>query len=126
MSNTKTLLTSAIGLPLLAGIAGLAGCTSTPDPQEEASEKRAEALDLPTWYIERESDDESNVIYGFGASPAEPDYPDNMRKTARSNAAQEVAEQLEQTLSALNSDYFDREDIDEGEARTRQQLRQTT
>lgn len=110
---------------LLAGVF-LAACSTTDEPPRE--EPREEGrLGLPTWYIERQTPDEPMVIYGFGASQAEPDYPDQMRRQARANAAAEVAEQLTQTIQALNSEYFDRQDLgaDGQDARTRQQIQQT-
>ena len=102
----------------------VAACGTTEDPDPRTAEDR---LGLPAWYVDRETPDEPMVIYGFGASQAEPDYPDQMRRQARANAAAEVAEQLTQTVQTLNSEYFDREDLGRDEdARTRQELRQTT
>ena len=111
---------AAIGASALA----LAACGTT--PEEEPDEPR-DAHGLPGWYVERETPGEPLVIYGFGASQAEPDYPDQMRRQARMAAAAEIAEQLTQTVQTLNSEYFDREDLGRDEdARTRQELRQTT
>ena len=108
---------------LVAGVAAglLAACGSTPsEPQREGR------LGLPAWYIERETPNEPMVLYGFGVSQAEPDYPDQMRRQARMNATAEVAEQLTQTIQALNSEYFERQDLGTGDqARTRQQIQQT-
>lgn len=111
--------------PLLAALAlGLAACGSSPE-RAEAPEADSR-LGLPGWYVERRTPGEPMVLYGFGASQAEPDYPDPMRRQARMNAAAEIAEQLTQTVQALNSEYFDRQDLGrEGDARTRQQLRQS-
>lgn len=111
-------------IALLAGVF-VAACGTTEDPDPRTAEDR---LGLPAWYVDRETPDEPMVIYGFGASQAEPDYPDQMRRQARANAAAEVAEQLTQTVQALNSEYFDRQDLgtdNEQDARTRQQLQQT-
>lgn len=108
--------------------ATLIGCGTTPDEPPETEPEAEERLGLPGWYVQRETPEESMVVYGFGVSQAEPDYPDQMRRQARTNAAAEIAEQLTQTIQALNSEYFDRQDLgrDEEGARTRQQLQQST
>ncbi|MFP4146195.1 MAG: LPP20 family lipoprotein [Halorhodospira sp.] len=108
----------------------LTACSSTPEDPDTADEgsEASSRHGLPGWYVERATPDEPMVIYGFGASQAEPNYPDQMRRQARTNAAAEIAEQLSQTVQALNSEYFDRQDLgrEEEEARTRQQVQQTT
>ncbi|ABM62817.1 LPP20 family lipoprotein [Halorhodospira halophila] len=120
-----------LSAPLLAAAAALAliGCSTTPDDAPDPTDAEAEErLGLPGWYVQRDTPEESMVVYGFGVSQAEPDYPDQMRRQARTNAAAEIAEQLTQTIQALNSEYFDRQDLgrDEEGARTRQQLQQST
>ena len=107
---------------MAAGAAALlAACGSTPTETERESR-----LGLPAWYIERDTPGEPMVLYGFGTSQAEPDYPDQMRRQARMNASTEIAEQLTQTIQALNSEYFERQDLGTtDDARTRQQIQQT-
>lgn len=105
----------------------LSGCSTTKEQKESSSESEKTNTPMPEWYEKSEAPDESMVVYGFGASQAEPDYPDQMRRQARMNAATQVVEQLEQTVQALTSEYFDRQDLgDKEEARTRQELKQTT
>ncbi len=112
------------GLAVAVVALALAACSSTPTDEER--DEPADRHGLPGWYVERETPGEPMVIYGFGASPAEPDYPDQMRRQARMNATAEIAEQLTQTIQALNSEYFDRQDLGgDNEARTRQQIQQT-
>lgn len=113
------------GVVAMGSVLVLVGCSST-DPKPESIEA-PDGSTYPQWYLDQDKDAEPMVIYGYGVSAAEPDYPGQMRRMARTQAAQEVAEQLEQTLSALNSEYFDRQDIGrDNDAQTRSQVRQST
>ncbi|MEA5446519.1 hypothetical protein VCB98_11890 [Gammaproteobacteria bacterium AB-CW1] len=83
-----------------------AACGTAPEkkPGFDADDHRAEA---PDWYLEHEAETRPGVIYGYGISPANPDHPDAMRRTARNRALNDVAVALQNHQRGLMDEYVE-------------------